>query len=80
MKNTILTFGALLIFGIASAQNDPPTKQDPKTMPVDTNSVIEQTNPEKMKKSETVKTKKHDKSARKSKTVKDTVADKRSNP
>lgn len=79
MKKIILNFGILLIFGVASAQTEPQQKQDPKTVPVDTTSVIEQ--PAEMKKSETVKTKNHNKSTRKKTTVKDSTAVKpRKNP
>lgn len=80
MKKTIFTIGAMLVFGVASAQTEPPKKQDPKTAPVYTSTVIE-TSAE-MKKSETVKTQNHDKSTRKNKTTaKDSTAVKpRKNP
>ncbi|MFT3795481.1 hypothetical protein [Flavobacterium sp.] len=71
-KKTILTFGAMLIFGLASAQTETHKKQDAKTVPADTITVIE--TPAEMKKSETVKTQNHDKSTRKNKTAKDSIA------
>lgn len=80
MKNLILTACAFFAFGYASAQVDPKTA--PVEIPADSTTTIKKTDKTTIKNSETVKTKDHDKSARKAKTTsKDTTMIKnRKNP